>query len=124
MGKRMFDLWSMGHFFLGYLSRIVVFPNNDLMGFIVANLIHIFAEFCEKMETPDGVVLETIRNKLGDSFVFIVGWFFAYITPFKKMNKYLYLFFLLLFLVAYLEQVLRELFPNTNLYFTKGAYLR
>ena len=119
----MFDLWSMGHFFLGYLSKIVVFPNDNFKGFIVSNLIHALMELCEKMETPSGVVLETIKNKLGDSLVFMVGWLFAYITNFKKMNKYVYLFFALILLVSYLEQFLRELFPRMDLYFTKGAYL-
>jgi hypothetical protein len=123
MGKRMFDLWSTGHFFLGYLSKIVIFPNDDFKGFIVSNIIHALMELSEKMETPEGVVLETIKNKFGDSLVFIVGWFFAYITPFKKMNKYVYLLFVFLFLVSYLEQFLRELFPRMDLYFTKGAYL-
>lgn len=119
----MFDLWSTGHFFLGYLSKIVIFPNDDFKGFIVSNIIHALMELSEKMETPEGVVLETIKNKFGDSLVFIVGWFFAYITPFKKMNKYVYLLFVFLFLVSYLEQFLRELFPRMDLYFTKGAYL-
>ena len=123
MGKRMFDLWSLGHFYLGYLSKIVIFPNNDVKGFIVSNLIHILLEITEKAKTPDGIVLETFKNKLGDSFVFILGWLIAYSTQFKKINKYVYMLLLIILVISYLEQFLRELFPNKDLYFTSGAYL-
>ena len=80
-------------------------------------------EITEQSKTPDGIVLETFKNKLGDSFIFALGWLLAYITQFKKINKYVYMILLILFVISYLEQFLREIFPNKDLYFTKGAFL-
>ena len=123
MGKLMFDLWSYGHFLQGYLSRIIIFPNNIWFGFILSNIIHGIIEFSEKEKTPNGKVLETKKNKIGDTICFNIGWLLAYITSFKKINKYVYVLLCLILLIGYLEQFLREIFPNTDLYFTIGAYL-
>ncbi len=123
MGNKMFDLWSYGHFFLGYLSKIVIFPNNPFISFIISNMIHLIIELNEKKVTPTGVILETTRNIIGDNLIFSLGWLIAYITCFKKLNKYVYLVLAGILLIAYLEQLLREIFPNTDFYFTSGAFL-
>ena len=74
MGKKFFDLWTVGHFIFGFLSTSTLLPSSPILSAIITNLFHLINELMEKSESPEGKILETDVNHLGD----IIFFFFTY----------------------------------------------
>lgn len=123
MGVSMFDIHSLGHLFSGMLSFSLLRNQNipTLYNFIISNGVHYFIEINEKDITPDGRVLETYQNHVGDNISFFTGWM---IGSYYKLDNYInsensvYLWTLLLAVMS--KEFLREIYPN-NPWLT-GAY--
>lgn len=123
MGIKMFDMDTKGHLFGGMLacslfqySRIPVIYN-----FILTNGIHFIIEMIEKNVAPDGRILETQKNRIGDNIAFFVGWILAYYFKFERFicpNNVIILWCILVGYAA--KEILREVFPYQSL--LSGAY--
>jgi len=119
MGLTYFDKFSFGHLFGGILTESLLQYGNIpvLFNFILANIIHYMIECNEKSVAPDGRVLETYKNQIGDIICFFVGWMIAYIS---RTDRYVtqynapFLWFVLVFFTA--QQYLREIYPYQTLF--------
>lgn len=89
--------------------------------FIIANGIHYMIERTEKSVAPNGRVLETMENHLGDIIAFLLGWSIAYIL---RTSRYInsknapWLWAVLIFFT--MIEFLREMYPYHPLFV--GAY--
>ncbi len=124
MGIKYFDFYSFGHIGGGLLSYSLIQHSNipTVYNFILANGIHYyFIEKIEKSVAPNGRVLETYENHIGDIICFLVGWMVAYSLRFDRYvtsKNSTFLWFVLLFFTA--NEFLREIFPYEPL--INGAY--
>ena len=92
-----------------------------LYNFGIANGIHYMIERIEKSVAPNGRVLETKENHIGDITAFFVGWMLAYYFRFDRYvtsNNVSVLWFVLLFFMA--SEFLREIYPYEPL--IRGSY--
>jgi len=93
------------------------------VNFVIANGIHYLNERNEKSVAPNGRVLETIENHIGDIIAFFVGWVIAYVL---RLDRYVnhkiapVLWFVLIY--NYSAEILREMFPYERLF--DGAYMK
>ena len=125
MGLNYFDKWTLGHLFGGILScSLIQYSNIPVaINFTIANGIHYLIEKIEKSVAPDGSVLETFENHIGDIISFFIGWMIAY---YYRMDRYItskiapILWFALLLSTAL--EILREIFPYESL--VGGAYTK
>jgi hypothetical protein len=114
MGLSYFDKWTIGHLFGGILSYSLLEYINipQLYNFGIANGIHYMIERIEKSVAPNGCVLETKENHIGDITAFLLGWMLAY---YYRMDHYItskiapILWFALLFFTAL--EILKEMYP-------------
>ncbi len=114
MGISYFDMWSFGHLWFGILSFSLLQYSKIpiLVNFFIANGIHYFIEKNENNVAPDGAVLETYQNHIGDIFMFLLGWIIAF---FFRTNNYVTsgnvpLLWIILLVTASTE-ILRENYP-------------
>jgi hypothetical protein len=123
MGISYFDKDTLGHFCGGLLSYTMIQYSNVPLGynFIIANGIHYMIEKTERSVAPNGRVLETKENHIGDITAFLLGWVIAYAL---RMDRYVtskiapVLWIVLLFFTAL--ELLREIYPYKPLFV--GAY--
>jgi hypothetical protein len=123
MGLSYFDRLTIGHLCVGVLSCSLIQYINIPLGynFIIANGIHYMIERIEKSVAPNGRVLETKENHIGDITAFFVGWMLAY---YFKFDRYVtsknapVLWFVLFFFTA--SELLREIYPYEPL--IRGSY--
>ena len=123
MGLTYFDKYTLGHLFGGILScSLIQYSNIPVaINFTIANGIHYLIEKNEKSVAPNGRVLESYENHIGDITAFLLGWMIAYAL---RMDRYitsknaLVLWVVLLFFTAL--EFLREMYPYEKLW--NGAY--
>ena len=123
MGLSYFDRLTIGHLCGGVLSCSLIQYINIPLGynFIIANGIHYMIERIEKSVAPNGRVLETKENHIGDITAFFVGWMLAYYFRFDRYvtsKNAPVLWFVLLFFTA--SEFLREIYPYEPL--IRGSY--
>jgi hypothetical protein len=117
------DIHTFGHLGGGILSCVLLQYSNVpiVTNFILANGIHYCSERNEKSVAPNGSVLETNENHIGDIIAFLLGWIVAYVL---RLERYVtskiapILWFVLLFFTAL--EFLREIYPYERL--LVGAY--
>jgi hypothetical protein len=123
MGIEYVDKDTIGHFCGGVLSYVLLQYSHVPVAynFILANGIHYLIERNEKSVAPNGRVLETYENHIGDIIAFFVGWMIAYVL---RLDRYVtskiapILWVVLLFFTAL--EFLREIYPYERL--LVGAY--
>ena len=115
------DIWTLGHFIFGFLSTSALLPSYPILSAIITNTLHLINELIEKSETPDGKVLETDLNHIGDIIFFFFGSLLGIIYGTKIFTepKYSYYRYAILFLslLIYISEVGRELFPYSWTFF-------
>jgi hypothetical protein len=125
MGISYFDKDTLGHFCGGVLSYTMIQYSNVPLGynFIIANGIHYMIEKTERSVAPNGRVLETKENHIGDITAFLLGWLIAYAL---RMERYVtskiapVLWIVLIY--NYSAEILREIYPYERL--LDGAYTK
>ena len=73
MGISYVDIHTLGHLFGGILSCSLIKYSNIpvLLNFVIANGFHYMIEKTEKSVAPNGRVLETYENHVGDIVAFL-----------------------------------------------------
>ena len=125
MGIKYVDAHMIGHFCGGILSYTMIQYSNVPLGynFIIANGIHYMIEKTERSVAPNGRVLETTENHIGDITAFLLGWIIGYAL---QMERYVtskiapVLWIVLLFFTAL--EFLREIYPYERI--IGGAYTK
>ena len=92
-----------------------------LANFGIANGFHYMIEKIEKSVAPNGRVLETIENHIGDILAFLLGWMIAYVL---RIDRYITsgnaLFLWIVLLGFIVKEMIREIYPYASI--VKGAY--
>jgi hypothetical protein len=121
MGKKFFDVWTVGHFIFGFLTTSTLVPSSPFLSAIITNTFHLINELIEKSESPEGKILESDVNHLGDIIFFFFGSLLGIIYGTKIFNdpKYYLSRYAILFLsiLIYISEIGRELFPYTWTFF-------
>lgn len=123
MGISYVDISTLGHLFGGILSCSLITYSNIpvLFNFVIANGFHYIIEKTEKSVAPNGRVLETYENHIGDIVAFFVGWMIAYVLRFDRYVTSGNVLFLWIVLVGFImKEILREIYPYASI--LKGAY--
>ena len=114
MGVLFVDAYTLGHLLGGVLScGLMQYSNiHVLVNFGIANGLHYIIERTEKSVAPNGRVLETMENHIGDILSFFIGWMIAYILRVDRYitsNSVYFLWFVLIFFT--MVETLREIYP-------------
>ena len=125
MGIKYVDSHTIGHFCGGVLSYTMIQYSNVPLGFnfIITNGIHYMIEKNERSVAPNGRVLETKENHIGDITAFLLGWVIAYAL---RMERYVtskiapVLWIVLIY--NYSAEILREIYPYDRR--LDGAYTK
>lgn len=123
MGISYVDIFTLGHLFGGILSCSLIKYSNIpvLLNFVIANGFHYMIEKTEKSVAPNGRVLETYENHVGDIVAFFVGWMIAYVLRFDRYVTSGNVSFLWIVLLGFImKETLREIYPYVSI--VKGAY--
>jgi hypothetical protein len=92
-----------------------------LANFGIANGIHYIIEKTEKSVAPNGRVLETMENHIGDIIAFLLGWMIAYVLRIDRYITSGNALFLWIVLVGFIvKEVIREIYPYESI--VTGAY--
>jgi hypothetical protein len=92
-----------------------------LVNFGIANGIHYIIEKTEKSVAPNGRVLETIENHIGDILAFLLGWMIAYVLRIDRYITSGNALFLWIVLVGFIvKEVIREIYPYESI--VTGSY--
>ena len=92
-----------------------------LVNFGIANGFHYMIEKTEKSVAPNGRVLETIENHIGDIIAFLLGWMIAYVLRIDRYITSGNALFLWIVLVGFIvKEVIREIYPYESI--VTGAY--
>jgi hypothetical protein len=125
MGIKYVDYDTIGHFCGGMLSYTMIQYSNIPLGlnFILANGVHYMIERMEKSVAPNGRVLETKENHIGDIIAFLLGWSIAYMLQLDRYvtTKIAPILWIVL-IYNYSAEILREIFPYERL--LDGAYTK
>jgi hypothetical protein len=125
MGITFVDKDTIGHFCGGVLSCILLRYSNVPVAynFILANGVHYLIERNEKSVAPNGRVLETYENHIGDIIAFFIGWVIAYVLRLDRYvnNKIAPVLWIVL-IYNYSAEILREIYPYERL--MDGAYTK
>jgi phosphotransferase system glucose/maltose/N-acetylglucosamine-specific IIC component len=123
MGIEYVDYDTIGHLLGGVLSCSLLTYSKIpvLANFGIANGIHYIIEKTEKSVAPNGRVLETIENHIGDILAFLLGWMIAYVLRIDRYITSGNALFLWIVLVGFIvKEVIREIYPYASI--VKGAY--
>lgn len=123
MGISYVDIDTLGHLFGGILSCSLIKYSNIpvLLNFVIANGFHYMIEKTEKSVAPNGRVLETYENHVGDIVAFFVGWMIAYVLRFDRYVTSGNVSFLWIVLLGFImKETLQEIYPYVSI--VKGAY--
>lgn len=123
MGISYVDIHTLGHLFGGILSCSLIKYSNIpvLLNFVIANGFHYMIEKTEKSVAPNGRVLETYENHVGDIVAFFVGWMIAYVLRFDRYVTSGNVSFLWIVLLGFImKETLQEIYPYVSI--VKGAY--
>ena len=125
MGIEYVDKDTIGHFCGGVLSSVLLQYSHVPVAynFILANGVHYMIERTEKSVAPNGRVLETIENHIGDIIAFFVGWVIGYALRLDRYvnNKIAPVLWIVL-IYNYSAEILREIYPYDRL--MDGAYTK
>ena len=146
MGLPAFDIHTSDHFIGGFLSVIAfspAFQTKPLMLLIVVNIAHLLIELVEKTrcENRKNIVLESMPNHALDMVSFLVGSILGvmfvknagregivgkFTETFKLKHRVVgYMVLLPLqikLLYEFYREVAREIWPNANTWYLKGAW--
>jgi hypothetical protein len=125
MGIEYVDKDTIGHVCGGVLSSVLLQYSHVPVAynFILANGVHYMIERTEKSVAPNGRVLETYKNHIGDIIAFFVGWVIGYAL---RLDRYVtskiapVLWIVLIY--NYSAEILREIYPYDRL--MDGAYTK
>lgn len=127
MGSALIDRSSLEHFVGGVIARLVIFPNNFWLSFVVSFIIHLGVELVEHYKHPEnGVILESNINHISDMWFFCAGWVVSqlFYNNIKKSrfynNEIVYFILLAIFICGTTLEYIRELFPYNKL---NGAFI-
>jgi hypothetical protein len=123
MGISYVDIDTLGHLFGGILSCSLITYSNIpvLLNFVIANGFHYMIEKTEKSVAPNGRVLESYENHVGDIVAFFVGWMIAYVLRFDRYVTSGNVSFLWIVLLGFImKETLKEIYPYVSI--VKGAY--
>lgn len=123
MGISYVDIFTLGHLCGGVLSCSLITYSNIpvLLNFVISNGFHYMIEKMEKSVAPNGRVLETYENHIGDIVAFFVGWMIAYVLRFDRYVTSGNVSFLWIVLLGFImKEILREIYPYASI--VKGAY--
>ena len=124
MGVNFIDFDTIMHFFGGFLSRLVIFPNKRILSYIISFGIHIFIELIEhKYNLYTGKHLESNINSIFDMLFFTIGFIIAdnyYQKGMLKLTGTSYYIGLSILIISILAEILREIFPYSKL--VRGAF--
>ena len=127
MGKPFFDISSFYHFGMGTISYVLLTKINIplVYNFLLSNGFHLFIELIENNKKPNGEILETSINHIGDILLFLIGWILGYLIQIQKYTPDVVIPFLwvLLILTAFAE-ICREIYPNRQILFVKGSFIK
>lgn len=92
-----------------------------VLNFTIANGVHYMIEKTEKSVAPNGRVLETMENHIGDIIAFFIGWMIAYMVRMDRYitSKSVYVLWFIFIFFTMLE-TLREIYPYESK--LNGAY--
>ena len=125
MGIKYVDYDTIGHFCGGVLSYTMFQYSNvpPTLNFLVANGIHYMIEKTERSVAPNGRVLETMENHIGDIIAFLLGWMIGYALRMERYitNKIAPILWIVL-LYNYSAEILREIYPYERR--LDGAYTK
>jgi hypothetical protein len=81
MGLELYDVWSLGHFSMGFMSHYLFQTTgmNIFLNFFIANSLHLLIELLEK-DVRYGKIVENNKNHITDIIFFFWGWCLSYIT--------------------------------------------
>ena len=125
MGIEYVDYDTIGHLCWGVLSCSLLTYSKIpvLANFGIANGFHYMIEKTEKSVAPNGRVLETIENHIGDIIAFLLGWMIAYVL---RIDRYITsgnaLFLWIVLLGFIVKEVIREIYPYESI--VTGAYTK
>jgi len=125
MGIEYVDYDTIGHLCWGVLSCSLLTYSKIpvLANFGIANGFHYMIEKTEKSVAPNGRVLETIENHIGDILAFLLGWMIAYVLRIDRYITSGNALFLWIVLVGFIvKEVIREIYPYASI--VKGAYTK
>ncbi len=123
MGIEYVDYDTIGHLCWGVLSCSLLTYSKIpvLVNFGIANGIHYIIEKTEKSVAPNGRVLETMENHIGDIIAFLLGWMIAYVLRIDRYITSGNALFLWIVLVGFIvKEVIREIYPYESI--VTGAY--
>lgn len=127
MGNFFFDISSFYHFGMGTISYLLLTKINIplVYNFLLSNGFHLFIELIENNKKPNGEILETSINHIGDILLFLIGWILGYLIQIQKYTHDVVVPFLwvLLILTAFAE-ICREIYPNRQILFVKGSFIK
>jgi hypothetical protein len=125
MGIKYVDYDTIGHFCGGVLSYTMFQYSNvpPTLNFLIANGIHYMIEKTERSVAPNGRVLETMENHIGDIIAFLLGWMIGYALRMERYitNKIAPILWIVL-LYNYSAEILREIYPYERR--LDGAYTK
>lgn len=125
MGTRTFDAWAIGHFVYGSICFWILdyYGFSTKQNFWINNGVHFVMELLEKNHKPDGTVLETQNNHVGDIVGFFGGWLLAKKLPYRPGNAMAFVFGVIVTL-GITEEIQREIRPDQCTWLQRpGAFM-
>ena len=115
MGTKIFDIFTLGHFFCGVIITSTLLPNTPILSLIIANLAHFILELSEKNINPyNGKILETTSNHLSDIVAFFTGSLIGlFLTNYMVENSSTRYIILTIGVIIGIQEFGRELFPKS-----------
>jgi len=129
MGINLIDKYSLRHLLWGSITFTLINSINIpvYLNFLLTNGAHLLIEILEQNKSPTGKILENTTNHISDILFFLIGWLLAFKFNFNKFYKnyplYIKIILWVILILEFLNQIIRELFPNTNFIIFKGAFV-
>jgi len=123
MGIKYVDIHTIGHFCGGVLSYTMLQYSHvpATLNFVIANGIHYMIERNENSVAPNGRVLETYENHIGDIIAFLLGWLVGFALRMERyVNHKIAPVLWIVLIYNYTAEILREIYPYERLF--DGAY--
>ena len=74
MAEGYVNRWTRGHFIGGIAYRLVLFPDNIIISFVLSVFFHLLIELMEQSVHPITGTRESLEDHTGDMLSFIIGW--------------------------------------------------
>ena len=117
MGLEFFDFWTVIHFMWGIIFTSVLSPSRPILSAVIANVVHLLMELVENNHDGKKNLLESDVNHIGDIIAFLLGSILGSIygtkyfsQPGTEIARYV---LLSICIIAFIQEVGRELFPET-----------